>query len=271
MTTPRACGPSRTSGPSRTDGRPRAGEPSRTDGRPRAGEPSRTDGPSLTGEPPRSGEPFRAGEPRHLGEPPVAGEPDGLGTRFRAGDESALRQVQERYGRALFATALNLLGDPGLAEEAVQDALVRAWRGAGHFDASRELAPWLYRIVRRCAVDVHRRHSRHPATAPLDELPAALEAVREVPAERLWTVRSAVRRLEPPQREVVELLYYDGLTHRDVADRLGIPLGTVKSRVFRAHRHLGELLGSAPRAAEAAGTGGPGGGGRRAGSRGYRR
>ncbi|WP_188193205.1 RNA polymerase sigma factor [Nonomuraea sp. SYSU D8015] len=161
-----------------------------------------------------------------------------LRLRFQAGDDTALRQVWERYGGALFATALNLLGDPGLAEEAVQDALVRMWRSAGNFDASRELAPWLYQIVRRCAVDVHRRHNRRPATAPLPELPIEAEPADD----RLWLVRAAVRELEPAQREVVELMYFQGLGHQAVADRLGIPVGTVKSRASRACRRLADQL-----------------------------
>lgn len=167
-----------------------------------------------------------------------------LAARFRCGDPAALGEVQARYGRAMFVTALSLLGDRDLAEETVQDALVRAWQAAGRFDASRELAPWLYQIVRRCAVNVHRRHRGRPPALSLDELPVEPGSPAAEPsAERGQAVRAAVRELDPPLRAVIELAYFDGLGQAEIAARLGVPIGTVKSRTSRAHHRLAELLG----------------------------
>ncbi|GAA0967963.1 sigma-70 family RNA polymerase sigma factor [Acrocarpospora macrocephala] len=162
----------------------------------------------------------------------------GMLERFRAGDEAAFAEIGARYRPALFRTALTLLGDAHLAEEAVQDALLRAWRNASSFDSDREIAPWLYQIVRRCAFSVHRRVSRHPATVELlDTIPEPT-----TDSDVLDSVRHAVQNLEPDHRRVVELMYFEGLTQQEVADQLRVPIGTVKSRASRAHDRLGELL-----------------------------
>ncbi|GAA0438087.1 sigma-24 (FecI-like protein) [Acrocarpospora corrugata] len=156
--------------------------------------------------------------------------------RFRAGDEAAFAEIGARYRPALFRTALTLLGDTHLADEAVQDALLRAWRNAATFDTSREITPWLYQIVRRCAFSVHRRASRHPTTTELpDTFPTPTTDISD-------SVRHAVQNLEPDHRRVVELMYFEGLTQQEVAEQLRIPIGTVKSRASRAHNRLGELL-----------------------------
>jgi RNA polymerase sigma-70 factor, ECF subfamily len=166
----------------------------------------------------------------------------GMLERFRAGDEAAFAEIGARYRPALFRTALTLLGDTHLAEEAVQDALLRAWRNASSFDTGRELAPWLYQIVRRCAYSVHRRASRHPATTELpDTIP---EPTTDTDISD--SVRQAVQNLEPDHRRVVELMYFEGLTQQEVADRLRVPIGTVKSRASRAHNRLSELLAKQP-------------------------
>ncbi|WP_204044593.1 RNA polymerase sigma factor [Acrocarpospora phusangensis] len=158
--------------------------------------------------------------------------------RFRAGDEAAFTEIGARYRPALFRTALNLLGDAHLADEAVQDALLRAWRNASSFDTDREIAPWLYQIVRRCAYSVHRRASRYPTTTELpDTLPAPTPDT-----DISDSVRQAVQNLEPDHRRVVELMYFEGLTQQEVAARLRVPIGTVKSRAARAHNRLGEML-----------------------------
>ena len=126
-----------------------------------------------------------------------------------------------------------------LAEEATQQTFVKAWRAAATFDP-RELGPWLATIARRTAIDLHRREARR-ATEPLDESrPAA--AVVQLPSsiERsydVWAVREAIDELPPDEREVVRLQHVEQLTQTEV-DHLGVPVGTVKSRSFRAHRRL---------------------------------
>jgi RNA polymerase sigma factor (sigma-70 family) len=163
---------------------------------------------------------------------------------FARGDADAVRSVYKDYGKLVFAVAFKVLGDRTLAEEATQEAFVRAWRGAGSYDPSRELGPWLATIARRAAIDVHRRSARR-SYSPLDEnapglveLPPSVERAYDV-----WEVRRAIEQLAPEDAALIRLQHLEGLTQTQVADRLGLPLGTVKSRSFRAHRRLAGLLG----------------------------
>ena len=123
----------------------------------------------------------------------------------------------------------------------------RPGAAADTFDPGRELGPWLATIARRVAIDIHRREARRAATsleglAPGDPavvvLPPSAEAIEE-----LHEVRSAIDELPPDEREVIRLQHLEELTQTEVAERLGIPLGTVKSRSHRAHRHLAARLG----------------------------
>jgi RNA polymerase sigma-70 factor, ECF subfamily len=167
-----------------------------------------------------------------------------LGERFAHGDESALREVVRLYSGPMFTTALHILGDRDLAADAVQDAFVRAWRAASTFDAGRDLKPWLYTITRRAAVDVHRRR-RGAHDIGLDDL-AAPPAVAGPALENTWEaweVREALEQLPADEHEVMRLTYFDGATYPEIAETLGVPVGTVKSRAFRAHRRLRDLLG----------------------------
>jgi RNA polymerase sigma factor (sigma-70 family) len=171
---------------------------------------------------------------------------EGDATRFRDGDPDAVRAVYQEYGRLVYAVAYKVLRDRGLAEEATQQAFVQAWRGARRFEPTRELAPWLATIARRVAIDIHRRESRQ-VHERLDDvgtnpaivvLPESAESAYDV-----WEVRRAVDELPAEERDVVRLQHLEGLTHVEIADRLGVPTGTVKSRYFRAHRHLAARLG----------------------------
>ena len=167
--------------------------------------------------------------------------------QFRAGDPDAVRLVYREYGRMVFAVTSRALGQRELAEEATQQTFVQAWRSADTFDPGRELGPWLVTIARRVAIDIHRREARRSATSleavgpgdpSLVVLPPSAEAIHEV-AE----VRRAIDGLPADEREIVRLLHLGGLTQTEVAERLGIPLGTVKSRSHRAHRQLAAQLG----------------------------
>jgi RNA polymerase sigma factor (sigma-70 family) len=167
--------------------------------------------------------------------------------RFRDGDPEAVRAIYGEYGRLVYAVAVRALGDRGLAEEATQQTFVKAWRAAGAIDDSRELGPWLVAIVRRTAIDVHRREAVRSA-APLEAVAADDPAVVTAPASaealyETWEVRAAVQDLPDDEREVVRLQHFEGLTHAQIADRLGVAVGTVKSRSFRAHRRLATVLG----------------------------
>lgn len=170
-----------------------------------------------------------------------------IGARFRDGDPDAVRAVYREYGGLVYAVAFKALGDRELAEEAAQETFVRAWRGAQSFDADRELAPWLATIARRVAIDVHRRESRRthervedvaPAEPALVTLPPAVEQMYE-----LSELRQALAELPDDERRLVELQHFRGFTQNEIAAQLGIPLGTVKSRIHRAHRRLALRLG----------------------------
>ena len=168
-------------------------------------------------------------------------------TRFRAGDPDAVRAVYREYGRLVYAVAHRILGDQGLAEEATQQTFVKAWRAAESLDDSREMAPWLAAIGRRVAIDVHRREALRSAS-PLDAVPEGDPALVSSPraAEAvydIWAVRGAVADLPPDEQEVVRLQHFGELTHAEIAERLGVAVGTVKSRSFRAHKRLAAALG----------------------------
>ncbi len=166
---------------------------------------------------------------------------------FRDGHPDAVRAVYREYGGLVFAVTMRTLGSRDLAEEATQRTFVKAWKAASGFDPVRELGPWLATIARRTAIDIYRRESRRTAT-PLDDVSPADPTVVEMPVgvERSYEVaevRAAIDTLPPEEREVVRLQHLEELTHTEVAERLGVPVGTVKSRSHRAHRRLASLLG----------------------------
>lgn len=170
-----------------------------------------------------------------------------LRARFRHGDPDAVREVYRSHGRLVYAVAYKVLGDQGLAEEAAQLTFLKAWRAAQSFDPQRELGPWLAAIARRVAIDLYRREavrgtdpleSAAPGDPALISNPESAEAIYDV-----WEVREAVAQLPAEEQEVVRLQHLDGFTHAQIAERLGIAVGTVKSRSFRAHKRLAAMLG----------------------------
>lgn len=163
--------------------------------------------------------------------------------RFRAGDPDAVRAIYQVYGRFVFAVAYRALGSRELAEDATQQTFVNAWRAAGRFDPARDLRPWLAAVARRAAIDVHRREARRP-TEQLDDTAADRPADVDVDTDfDVGAVREAIDALAPLEREVVRLHHLESLTQAEIGVRLGVPVGTVKSRSFRAHRQLAARLG----------------------------
>ena len=167
--------------------------------------------------------------------------------RFRDGDPDAVRSVYREFGSLVFAVSLRALGSRDLAEEATQQTFVKAWRSAASFDPGRELGPWLATIARRTAIDLHRRQVRH-GTDPLSEAAVDDPAVVELPpgvdrAYDIWAVRQAIDELPAEEQEIMRLHHLEELTQVEVAERLGLPIGTVKSRSHRAHRRLAARLG----------------------------
>ena len=153
-----------------------------------------------------------------------------------SGDE--LRELYRRYSGELFGFACNALGDRELAEEVVQDVFARAWRHAGDYDPRRaSVRTWLYSIARNRIVDARRRASVRPGLAPEAEPESPAEVDRQLEQAVLrWQVAAALARLSPEHREVIRLAHYGGLSLREIAERKGIPLGTVKSRTSYALR-----------------------------------
>src|SRR5689334_3493085 len=177
---------------------------------------------------------------------PLAHFPDeALPALVARGDEQALAELYDRFGRVAYGVALRVLRDAALAEDAVQDGFLTAWRTAAGFDPARgKASTWLLTLVHRRAVDVVRREERRRADV-LDDAPIASgdatdESV-EIRDERR-RVQAALAKLPPDQREALELAYYGGLTQTELAERLGVPLGTIKSRMFTALSRLRDLL-----------------------------
>ncbi len=160
-------------------------------------------------------------------------------------EQTALAELYDRYGRVAYGLALRIVRDERLAEDAVQDGFLAAWRSAARFAPERgKAATWLLTLVHRRAVDLVRREERRRAES-LERVPEpAAGAVDEDAWLRLRRerVQEALRRLPDPQREALELAYYGGFTQSELAERLGQPLGTIKSRMFAGLSRLRELL-----------------------------
>jgi RNA polymerase sigma factor (sigma-70 family) len=161
-------------------------------------------------------------------------------------DESALAELYDRFGRVAWGLAVRILRDEALAEDAVQDAFLAAWRGAARFVPERATArTWLLTLVHRRAVDLVRREERRraepleAAPEPADATEAGDSALLRLERER---VQHALAQLPDREREAIELAYYGGFTQSELAERLGQPLGTIKSRMFTGLARLRELL-----------------------------
>ena len=162
--------------------------------------------------------------------------------QFRDGDVEALGAVYDRYSRAVWAMALTVTRADHLAQEATQEAFIRAWNSASTYDASRDLGSWLLTIARYTALDLLRREMRPTRGGHEAEQDAVVEAPGIDHAWLSWAVQEALAQLAEHEREIVRLSFYEDLTHVQIAERLDLPVGTVKSRSHRAHRRLAELL-----------------------------
>lgn len=162
---------------------------------------------------------------------------------WSAGDDTALQQAYECFGSLVFTYCVRALGDRELAAECTQDTFVSAWRSRDRFDAALgSLAGWLLGIARYRVIDTQRRTAR--LAAPVDELPETADGTDHADdvAHQLLVAR-ALESLPGRAREVVELAFYSQLSHSEIADRLQLPLGTVKSDVRRALAQLRATLG----------------------------
>jgi len=167
--------------------------------------------------------------------------------RMQLGEESGLELLYARYGGLIFTLALRIVGDPELAREVLQDTFLRCWGGSESFDVGRGRVPWwLMGIARNRAIDLLRSRShqarmreREPLAAVAHE-PAPPSAMDSLAVRR--AVVSALQGLPAAQRQTIELAYYGGLTHAEIAHELGTPLGTIKSRTREAMDRLRALL-----------------------------
>jgi RNA polymerase sigma factor (sigma-70 family) len=161
-------------------------------------------------------------------------------------DQSALAELYDRFGRVAYGVALRVLRDEKLAEDAVQEGFLTAWRNADRFMPERAKAStWLLTLVHRRAVDLVRRENRRR----VDLLPDRAEQPASGSAEEdAWLrfererVQTALKQLPDQQREALELAYYGGFSQSELAERLGQPVGTIKSRMFTGLARLRELL-----------------------------
>jgi RNA polymerase sigma-70 factor (ECF subfamily) len=153
--------------------------------------------------------------------------------------EPGLRSAYAAHGRELYGFAVRSLGDSGLAEEAVQETFVRAWRASDRFDPQvASLRTWLFAILRHVVIDLARMRAVRPPLADGEQvdIPSGDNEVDR--ALLAWQVEEALRRIGDEHRRVIVEVYYRGRSYPEVAGELGVPLGTVKSRVFYGLRAL---------------------------------
>jgi RNA polymerase sigma-70 factor, ECF subfamily len=166
------------------------------------------------------------------------GDANELAQGLRRREESAIAELYDRYGAAVYNLALRITRDPGVAEEISLDCFVQLWRQADRFDARQgSLASWLFTIARSRAIDRLRAQAAAKRTEVEDQTqmtPAQRPDELAELTERQRLVRDAMASLTPEQRAALELAYYEGLSHSQIASRLGEPLGTVKTRIRQA-------------------------------------
>jgi RNA polymerase sigma-70 factor, ECF subfamily len=167
--------------------------------------------------------------------------------RMHLGDESALEALYARYGGLLYTLALRIVGDRELAREVVQDTFLRAWDSGASYNPQRGRVPWwLMGIARNRAIDLLRSRSHQQRirerTARLAEAPAVPPHDPSDAMSARRAVLDALRDLSEGRRMAIELAYYGGLTQTEIANELGEPLGTIKSRTRDAMEQLRMLL-----------------------------
>ncbi len=170
-----------------------------------------------------------------------------LVARCLAGDREAFAPLVSRYERVLFSVAWRLVGDYEDARDATQSAFVRAYLHLETFDPERRFFSWIYRIVVNECLNMRRgRHQSEPLGDGIETEGGAFEAVAA--AETHDRVQAALMALTPEYREVVVLRHFAELSYEEIAEALGVPDKTVKSRLFSARRRLAELLAEDARA-----------------------
>ena len=149
-----------------------------------------------------------------------------------SGDEKAIAELYDRYSSVVYSVALRVLGDPGAAEDILQDIFMQLWRNPGLFDASRgKLAPWLAVTTRNRAIDALRK--RRPES-DIADIVISVEPDLAGDAERsiaMTKVREVLTAMPTVQRSALEMAYFEGLSHSEISAKTGEPLGTIKTRI----------------------------------------
>lgn len=166
-----------------------------------------------------------------------------LVTAIRSGDQGAMAALYDRYSSIVYSVALRVLQDTGAAEDVLQEIFMQLWRNPGAFDANRgNMAAWLAVISRHRAIDTLRR--RRPENN-IEDLVVSVEPDLAGNADRTRTmdkVRGALETMPSTQRSVLEMAYFEGLTHVEIADKTGEPLGTIKTRIRAGLLSLRKVL-----------------------------
>ena len=174
-----------------------------------------------------------------------------LVARMQRRDPNALAELYDRYGRVTFSLIVRVVRDAGIAEDLVQETFLRVWNRVHGFDSQKgSIGPWLLAVARNRAIDYLRSAgSRERNSLEFDEAdhPALYCDMEKdiLNSDKARRLKSAVEKLSPNQRQVIELAYFEGLSQTEMAERMGQPLGTVKTWVRAALKNLRDQLGSA--------------------------
>jgi RNA polymerase sigma-70 factor (ECF subfamily) len=173
--------------------------------------------------------------------PRPSSDPD-LVAAAAAGDEQAFATLVRTHADAVYGHALRFFGDPQTAEDAAQEVFVKVYRTIGSFDGRAKFSTWLYRVTRNVCLDMTRAGRRTPA--PVDPVTLEPLSVADFADDVVLgrALSSAIAALAPEDREALGAVSIFGLSYADAASELGVPVGTVKSRVFRARRMLAATL-----------------------------
>ena len=167
------------------------------------------------------------------------------------GNQSALGELYDRHGRLIYSLALRVLRDQGDAEDVVQEVFLQAWREAARFDLTRgNVVAWLVMVTRSRSIDRLRRRQARPQLAAKSEPDGRVDESPRVDVQMEWQsraaeVRRALETLPLLQRVAVELAFFEGLTHAEIAEQLEVPLGTVKTRVRQGLLKMRDCLAGA--------------------------
>lgn len=165
--------------------------------------------------------------------------------QMRGGDEVALETLYDKYERLLFSFAHRFTNNDRLSEEVIQEVWMKIWNGRVDFNTEKgKFSSWILTITRNAALDCLRREKRQP-TIEIEERDGGFDEPVErtvMQRETASEVREAVQELKPEQQELIELVYFNGLTQQQISDQLELPLGTVKTRIRSAIQALRKLL-----------------------------